>query len=253
MSTAKESKLTDKQIKRLENLQYGMMRNKISASELAQHLTDYHYSSVLGWTQGKNLQRKADERLDLLEAAYAKCLGLNVQAISKRDTTHPDAQDEFKLDVPKLKEAMDAVGFSVQQLIFLVKGEGITEECMAEETTVVPKATMKKLEKLFDKPKQYFVYVEPEPVVEEAEPQETAEPNPEMEYQLTKCQEELASIRADVAEMKVKWLNLVKLFNDVEDSNSAIFKLVKEIHYDLIGSYQEDAMHNTEYVEQAGI
>ena len=253
MSTAKESKLTDKQIKRLENLQYGMMRNKISASELAQQLTDYHYASVLSWTQGKNMKRKADERLDLLEAAYAKCLGLNISAFPAKATTSPDLQDEFMLDVPKLKEAMDAVGFSVQQLIFLVKGEGITEECMAEETTIVPKATMKKLEKLFDKPKQYFVYVEPEPVVEEVEPQETVAPNPEMEYQLTKCQEELASIKADVAEMKEKWLNLVKLFNDVEDSNAEIYKLVKEMHYDLIGSYQEDAMHNTEYVEQAGI
>ena len=108
---------------------------------------------------------------------------------------------------------------------------------------------MKKLEKLFSKSKGFFEFVEPEPVVEPRT--ETKESVPDISFQLIKCQEQLESIKTDVAEMKEKWLNLVKLFNGVEDSNAAIYALVKEIHYDLVGSYQEDATHNN--ATQAGI
>lgn len=244
-----KSELTDLQKRRLENIQYGLKRNHLTNKNLASVIKEYDYSTINNWVNGRAISRKTDEKLDILEQAYAKCLGLDVTV--SRNGVSKETTETFMLDTAKLKQAMAELELNFAQVLALSKAELPDEVVVQEQNAEISKKAMKKLEKLFDKPKQYFVYVEPEPVASEVEPQETAEPNSEMEYQLTKCQEELASIKADVAEMKEKWLNLVKLFNDVEDSNAAIYKLVKEMHYDLIGGYQEEAMH--EATNQAGV
>lgn len=245
---APKTKLTPKQARRLENISYGLNRNNINIKALAK-AAGLSYSVVYNWVNGWSLNRETDNKLTILEEAYAKVMHLNDsnEGIENASAIVPEAT--IMLDTSKLMSSMRELELNFAQVLALSKTHLPDDVVINEQNAEIPKSDMKKLEKLFSKSKGFFEFVEPEPVVEPRT--ETKESVPDISFQLIKCQEQLESIKTDVAEMKEKWLNLVKLFNGVEDSNAAIYALVKEIHYDLVGSYQEDATHNN--ATQAGI
>ena len=245
---APKTKLTTKQARRLENISYGLKRNNINIKALAR-AAGFSYPTVYNWVNGWQLNRNTDNKLTILEEAYAKIMHLNAsdEGIENASAIVPEAT--IMLDTSKLMMSMRELELNFAQVLALSKTHLPDDVVINEQNAEIPKSDMKKLENLFSKSKGFFEYVEPEPVVEPE--QTTKESVPDISFQLSKCQEQLESIKTDVAEMKEKWLNLVKLFNGVEDSNAAIYALIKEIHHDLIGSYQEEATHNN--TTQAGI
>lgn len=232
-----KTKLTAKQARRLENIVYGLERNNISIQVLSEQ-TKLHYTTIYAWVKGwfGKEGKNVDKRLDIIEEAYAKVMHLdyNDKPVKAEDVI-PEATEV--VDVAKVTEAMDEIGLTIQQVIALSKCKDLTEEFLNAETNELSKQSIKKLEKLFDKPKGFFLYVEPEPVVEAQESQEPPSTIVALEeddrYKLQKCQEELAEIKEAIALLRENFLNFVKAFSNVEDSNAEIYKMVKEIHFDL--------------------
>ena len=250
-----KTKLTAKQARRLENIVYGLERNNISIQVLSEQ-TKLHYTTIYAWVKGwfGKEGKNVDKRLDIIEEAYAKVMHLDYDDKPvKAEDVIPEATDV--VDVAKVTEAMDEIGLTIQQVIALSKCKDLTEEFLNAETNELSKQSIKKLEKLFDKPKGFFLYVEP--VVEQPDAQEATTPAIMLEeddrYKLLKCQEELAAIKNDMALLRENFLNLVKAFNGVEDSNAEIYKMVKELHFALTGTPQQPITYDHTITCQAEI
>lgn len=237
-------KVTDKQIRRLENLKAGLKRNNLRIKDLYNSLTNYFpeftndYSSVRYWINGKHLGNKADAdaKIDWLERAYAKLIHLD---ISDKES------DAFKsavivLDTDKLRATMNDLGLNINQVIFLSRCSDLTEDCLSEPTFSCSEETTHKLEELFYKPGGFFNYVEPEP-----EPSAVPIDLPEsvndsdiekIKYDLIACREELERMKKDYSQLRENFFNFTMAFATLENSNTEIYKMVKELHFALTGS-----------------
>ena len=231
--------LTDKQVRRLENLKAGLKRNNLQIRDLYNSLTNFSeftndYSSVTYWVRGEHLGKKTDAKLDLLERAYAKLIHLD---ISDKEN------DAFKsavvvLDTSKLQSTMDDLGLNINQVIFLSRCSDLTEDCLSEPTFSCSEETNHKLEELFYKPEGFFNYVEPEPSSTSIDDPDSIN-NSDVEKikcDLIACREELNQIKKDYAQLRENFFNFTMAFATLENSNTEIYKMVKELHFALTGS-----------------